>query len=198
MIIIVNMAGAKDDGEGKWGWLSTGKGIALLITAILGVPVAGYKLYDSYIEHQGTPTFSGRIEEQDTAQDFVDFLNDHDDEVVELDVECVPFDEPAWCTQADSETYTEYGQFGGDAGDAASLLEVFTETPCAASQDWCDGTYWVFPILLNGSDERVDNGEFGAGALVVKGEFKVAMYGGLGSKPAAVDNVTITAVEEAK
>jgi hypothetical protein len=116
----------------------------------------------------GTPDYVGSVAQRDGAQDFIEFLESHDGSVVKLDVSC---DSSPGGTCESTETV--------DLWVAPDGVEN-AETP-----------YAIDTVTDATSDVQVDNGEFGAGGLVIKGRFSVLVKGELGSTLPGVQNIQL-------
>lgn len=178
----------------KIAWFGTAKGILALIATVLAIVASTFSIMKAIDERRGEPKFSGFVADPRKASDFVDFLTKNDGKDVRLDIACVPFGagvpDPASCSQGDEELLPTPRD-----DEILSLLELFTAQPCPNTEYRCPGTHWVTFRLSTTDDEQVNNGRFGAGAIVAKGKFKVLYRGGLGSTPEDVENIELRAVD---
>jgi hypothetical protein len=135
--------------------------VTILVSVLGGclIPICLYIL-----GHRHVPSFRGRIETRKGARGLVRFLRAHDNEVVYLDIQCVPHgaerDGPAYCAVMGKAIFG----MTADEGEQLETVEVFIDSPCPNVTERCRGTFWLtFRSSLNGR-EQVNNGAFGAGA----------------------------------
>ncbi len=180
---------------GRFAWFGTVKGGVAFVGSVLGIVVAIFAIQKALAERRGTPSFNGAVVAPETSRELIDFLSDHDGETVNLDIECVPFGPTVRGTASCAHLDPRLAPFTGSGPGERTTLEVFAQTPCPEASDRCPGTHWLTFIVPPGADEQVNNGRFGAGALVAKGKFKVLVRGGLGTSPAEVSNIELQATD---
>ena len=137
-----------------------------IIAAIIGITSGGIAIVKSLQNH--LDTFEGNVAQQTTADNFVSFTNNHDGKVVWLNITCV--------------SSTVMCFVPGETQE--------TTLPIHATS----GEYW-FHIDTAGTDAQANNGQYGAGLLVVKGYFEVSVQGVLGAYPQEVQNTFLKGVD---
>jgi hypothetical protein len=182
----------------RFAWLGTVKGVLAIIASLIAITGGILGIVKWFNDRQGMPSFEGSVTTRDQARDLVSFLNDHDGEVVKLDVSCGPYRE---MSRPDSGCNGNLGPEDAPViprdGEQVAAMELFTKTTCPAddARARCDGTYWTVMRVGADDDEQVDNGSFGAGGLVVKGVFKALVRGAIGSAPPGVQVVELDATD---
>ncbi len=190
------MAENVEDGRSsRFAWFGTVRGALTLIGTILAIVVSSFTIWKYIEERRGGPSFSGAIAQSERAKDFVSFLKKHDRKEVDLNIECVPFGptapDSASCAQGPEDALPfSFRQ----ENEQLALVELFTAESCPLPEEPCPGTYWLTFRMMPADDEQVDNGRFGAGAIVARGRFRVLYRGGLGSTPENVENIELRAV----
>jgi hypothetical protein len=125
-----------------------------------------------YVQAQ-TPSYGSQtdIDNTQNAGDLIDFLKSNESKKVHLDFYCL-------------------GTGGGGCDTASTTQEsIFEGNPVIAVS--ANGqTYWIHAASGSGNAE-VDNGRFGAGAIVVKGDFNVSVRGPSGTSPPGIQNIVL-------
>jgi hypothetical protein len=155
----------------KIAWAIVG-GLAVLVGLVTGV----LTLRDKFT---GPPTFNAMIESTDQSVDFVNFLKSNDGKQVHLDVTC-KYSSTACHVPSSNESLP-----------GETILVLYTQHPCSDMFECTSGAYWLNLTKDPTSNVQINNGQYGAGSLVVKGPFSVAVEGQLGSNPPDVTNVTL-------
>jgi hypothetical protein len=182
--------------KSRFAWFGTFKGAIALVAALLGIVATSITIVRAFSSgDEETPSFESSVTTRDQARSFVSFLTDHDNEVVYLDARCGPV---AQLERADAGCAFDVGpELVADPGeeDGVAVLEVFTQRTCPAPDERprCPGTYWVVFVVGEDDDQQVDNGPFGAGGLVAKGQFKSLLRGARGSTPRNVEVIELRA-----
>ena len=159
--------------------------MATAIATIIGVLSGAIAIYEFVNRDKGPAVFTGTVDSASGMRDFLSFADEHDNELVKLDLKCVYHDdEPMACVQQ------------GDALDrAVVLLDLNDDPSCEPDrQGPCDGSVVLFFFAEHTDDAQIDNGEYGAGSIVVRGYFNLAKRGNLGTLPPGVTAIYLTAV----
>jgi hypothetical protein len=149
-------------------------GVGVLVGLVTGLFTLRDKL-------TGPPTFQSMIESTDQAADFASFLKDSDGKQVQLDVTC------KWSSTACHWANSNKGESSPDE----EILVLYTSQPCDDMFACTSGAYWLNLTKDPTSNVQINNGQYGAGSLVVKGSFSVGVEGQLGSTPPEVTNVAL-------
>ncbi len=117
-------------------------------------------------------------------RDFLAFADTHDGKVVKLETQCLYHAGARSCVdQADP------------LNSATVLLDLNDDASCPPDrQGPCDGSVVLFFFEQSASDAQIDNGQYGAGSIVVRGYFTLSKRGHLGTLPATASAIYLTAV----
>ncbi|GAA2918129.1 MULTISPECIES: hypothetical protein [Streptomyces] len=186
-----------------WSHLSKVPKLLATLAAIAGITSAGILIYNSYFADKGPARFTGDLTSAKETRRLYSMLKKEDGHVVYLDTHCVYEDiktsSCAWMTN----TVEYYG--GEDQGDGVGLtMLALTEDPdCKIEQEQetrteystaCPDTYWIHAFVNPGTGAWADNGEYGAGAVHIKGHFSVTVSGSDGLSPPEISHVELRSV----
>ncbi|MBB5868881.1 hypothetical protein F4553_002260 [Allocatelliglobosispora scoriae] len=133
---------------------------------------------------RGTPAFAQPIDTVEGMREFLSFADEHDGELVRLETRCVFHDGPMPCSQQ-----------GDPLQRASVLLDLNADPSCDPDRvQPCTGSVVLFFFAENVTDAQIDNGEYGAGSIVVRGYFTVSRRGSLGTLPEGTTAIYLTAV----
>lgn len=165
----------------------TGAVIAAVIGAVatvVGIISGAIAISDYLHRDKGPAKFTESLDTSKGMRDFLSFADSHDSKVVRLETQCVYHDGPRSCVdQADP------------LENATVLLDLNDDDSCAPDrQGPCDGSVVLFFFAENASDAQIDNGQYGAGSIVVRGYFTLSKRGNLGTLPPGATAIYLTAV----
>jgi hypothetical protein len=124
-----------------------------------------------YVQSQ-TPSFGSAtdIDQPQNANALINFLSNKDSKKVHLDFYCL-------------------GNGGGGCDTNSTIQQSQLEGNPVLAVDASSQTYWVHVIA--GGNAEADNGGYGAGALVIKGDFTVSVRGPSGVTPLGIQNINL-------
>ena len=166
---------------------------------VVGLLVGLTQLYDRFMVPKPTPPpssapaptgpaeFSGELSDHAGVTSFLAFIQDHDGEVVDLDISCIDDYESASCFA------------GPGVGDNVMMhLWLFTQDRCFtesefdADYDQCGGSHVIWVQKPDGTSFNAANGPSGAGSVVLKGHATVRIQGyGGGVYPVTVRTIDL-------
>lgn len=154
------------------------------VATVIGIISGAIAIADYMGRDKGPATFSESLDTTAGMRNFLAFADDNDGKVVRLETQCVYHKGPRSCVdQADP------------IGDAVVLLDLNADPSCSPErQAPCDGSVVLFLFAQNVSDAQIDNGQYGAGSIVVRGYFTLSKRGNLGTLPPGVTAIYLTAV----
>ena len=155
------------------------------IATVIGVISGAIAIYEFVNRDKGPAVYTGTVDSAAGMRELLNFVDEHDGELVNLDLKCVyQDDEPMACVQQ------------ADMLDrAVVLLDLNDDPSCDPERDQpCDGSVILFFFADRVEDAQIDNGEYGAGSIVVRGYFNLAKRGNLGTLPPTVTAIYLTAV----
>ena len=138
----------------------------------MGVFAAGFAVW-TYLQTQ-VPSYgsSTDIDDQQNADSLIQFLNGNDSKKVHVDVVC-------------------RGSPGSACDATGTGVQSLAEGSPVLSVNSNGQTYWLH-ISTGNSGSQADNGGYGAGALVIKGNFTVSVRGTSGVTPPGIQNINLT------
>jgi hypothetical protein len=158
------------------------------IATVIGIISGAIAIADYLGRDKGPAVFSESVDTASGMRNFLSFADKNDGKVVKLDMRCVYHDGPRTCV--DQEDFLH---------QAAVLLDLNADTSCEPDrQAPCDGSVVLFFFEQSSSEAQIDNGEFGAGSIVVRGYFTLSKRGNLGTLPPGVTAIYLTAVPAEK
>ena len=189
-------ATSRRGGSPVWRLGKVTAGIVVGLATIASFVVAWLQLNSQLeqIEAQTRPPviFDQRIDSPASVSAFISFATENDYQVRRVNLECL-LDEGqgscAWVRQA--AVATESGE---------TILYVSTKPGCRLSVQNVNPTgsdcvtHWIHVRKGDPFDAQVDNGEFGAGNVVVRGYFAISLRNALGSAPQNVRHIFLRAV----
>jgi hypothetical protein len=159
--------------------------VVVVVAATLVTLVSGGIAIFQFLTRDGGPAaFADDLHTAAGAESFLEFARENDGDVVRLDTRCLYRDGPRTCL--DRRDPLER---------AAVLLDLNADRGCPPDQDQpCPGSVVLAFFVDDVSQAQVDNGEYGAGSVVVHGYFAVSVRGRLGTLPPGVTAIYLTAV----
>jgi hypothetical protein len=170
-------------------------GIVVGLATIASFVVAWLQLKSQLeqIEAQTRPPviFDQRIDSPASVSAFVSFATENDYQVRRVNLECLLDEGQGSCAWVRQAVASESGE---------TILYVSTKPGCRlgvlngnpTSADCV--THWIHVRKGEPFDAQVDNGEYGAGNVVVRGYFAISLRNALGSAPQNVKHIFLRAV----
>ncbi|HZM74081.1 MAG TPA: hypothetical protein VFC19_00055 [Candidatus Limnocylindrales bacterium] len=159
--------------------------VVAALVSIIGVVSGAIAIYEFVTRDRGPASYTGTVESATGMREFLSFADKHDGELVHIDLKCVYRDDrPMACVQQ-----------ADPLNRAAVLLDLNDDPSCQSLRESaCDGSVILFLFTANVDDAQVDNGEYGAGSIVVRGYFNLSKRGNLGTLPPTTTAIYLTAV----
>jgi hypothetical protein len=159
--------------------------MAAAIATFIGVISGTIAIYEFVNRDKGPAVFAGTVDSASGMRDFLTFADEHDGELVHLDLKCVYHDDQQMTCVQQEDTLER----------AVALLDLNDDPGCDPDRESaCDGSVILFFFADKVDDAQIDNGDYGAGSIVVHGYFNLAKRGNLGTLPPTVTAIYLTAV----
>ena len=159
-------------------------GAVAVIATVIGIVSGAIAIYEFVNRDTGPAAFTGTVQSAEGMREFLDFADDHDGELVRLDLRCVYQDGPMACVQQ------------ADPFDRAKVVLDLNDDPrCDPGREFaCEGSVLLLFFSDGSETAQVDNGEYGAGSIVARGYFNLSKRGNLGTLPPGTTAIYLTAV----
>jgi hypothetical protein len=151
---------------------------------LVGLISGGIAIVQYLHRNSGPPTFRDSIDTATGVTTFLPFVDASNGQVVRLDTQCLYHQRPRVCTDwADS------------LGHAVVIIDLNTDPSCPPDRTSpCPGSTVLYFYEKDTSEAQVDNGQYGAGNIVVHGYFTISKRGNLGTLPPTATAIYLTAV----
>jgi hypothetical protein len=169
--------------DGRRFWRRVGAAIGAL-AAVVGLIAGGLAIVEFVQRASGPATFTDPLHTSAGMRAFLRFADEHDGEVVRLDTRCLYQEGPRTCVD---QSYP--------IDPDVVLLDLNDGGTCEPDrQGPCDGSVVLYFFTKDVSEAQIDNGEYGAGSIVVRGYFTLSKRGNLGTLPPGAMAIYLTAV----
>lgn len=159
-------------------------GLVAGVATVIGLITGAIAISDYLNRDTGPAKFTESVDTTTGMRNFLAFADEHDGELVRLEFQCVYREGSRSCVDQ-SDPF----------GQAAVLLDLNANPACEPDRQYpCDGSVVLYFFVKNISEAQIDNGQFGAGSIVIRGYFTLSKRGNLGTLPPGVTAIYLTAV----
>ena len=154
------------------------------VATLVGLISGGIAIVQYLNRNSGPVTFHDSIDTATGVTSFLRFVDAHDGQVVQLETRCLYHDGPRVCAD-----------YADPLGNAAAIIDLNTDPSCPPDRTApCPGSTVLYFFEKDTSEAQIDNGQYGAGNMVVRGYFTISRRGSLGTLPQDATAVYLTAV----